>query len=107
MLICGDCVNYFLECPVSNHSISFGFCELCGQKAHCFDIHIPENRKSRGTMTDKSVDSIREAIRVMYYPDIDQTEGLKLAEYTIEKLSRKSMEEFTKYVLKKEENGND
>jgi hypothetical protein len=44
---------------------------------------------------------------VMYYPDIDQTEGLKLAEYTIEKLSRKSMEEFTKYVLKKEENGND
>ena len=107
MLICDDCVNYFLECPVSSYPIRYGLCELCGKEAHCYDIVIPEHDKKAGHRIDDAAAVIREAIRVLYYPDIAIKDGLKLAEYTIKKKSGRSSEEFAKYVLKKEvkENG--
>jgi hypothetical protein len=82
-------------------------CELCGQKAHGYVIVIPENKKKTGNRLHSAADIIREAIRVIYYPDIDQNDGLKLAEYTIKKVSGRSTEDFAKYVLKKEIRGND
>jgi len=85
MLICDDCANYFLECSVSSFPIRYGLCELCGNEAHCYSIAIPENKKKTGN--DIAADSIREAIRVTYYPDIDQKDGLKLADlYDKEKI---------------------
>ncbi|MBK5190737.1 MAG: hypothetical protein JJE19_04495 [Methanosarcinales archaeon] len=102
MLICADCVDYFLACSVSSYPVRYGLCELCGQKAHGYDIAIPENKKKKGNGIHNAADIIREAIRVMYYPDIDQNDGLKLAEYTIKKVSGRSTEEFAKYVLNKE-----
>ncbi len=107
MLICDECVNYFLECAVSNHPIRYGLCELCGNEALCHDISVPENKKNKGNGIDTVADIIREAIRVLYYPDIDQNDGLTLAEYTIEKVFGSSPEEFAKYVLNKEEKEND
>ena len=106
MLICDDCVNYFLECAVSNFPVRYGLCELCGKEAHSYDIVIPEHDKKAGNGIDAAA-VIREAIRVLYYPDIAIKDGLKLAEYTIKKKSGRSPEEFTRYVLKKEvkENG--
>jgi hypothetical protein len=107
MLICSDCVDHFLECAVSNYPLRYGLCELCGNKAHGYDIAIPENNKKTGITMDNAADSIREAIRVLYYPDIAKNDGLKLADYTIVKKSGRSPEEFVKYVLKKEVNEND
>jgi hypothetical protein len=107
MLICDDCVNYFLGCPVSNYQTRYGLCELCGNKAHCYDMVIPEKKGKRGNGTHNVADIIREAIRVLYYPDIDLSDGLKLAEYTIIKLSGRSAEELAKYVLNKEVKKND
>jgi hypothetical protein len=43
----------------------------------------------------------------MYYPDIDVPEGLSLAEYTARKLSGKSAEDYARYMLTKEEKGDD
>ena len=107
MLICDDCVNYFLACSIGTYPLRYGLCELCGKEAHCYDIAIPEINKKAGITMDNAVDSIREAIRVLYYPDIATKDGLKLADYTIVKKSGRSPEEFVKYVLKKEvkENG--
>jgi len=107
MLICADCVNYFLDCAVSNYSIRFGLCELCGNKAHCYDIAISETKTKKGSEIHSVADIIREAIRLMYYPDIDKNDGLKLAEYTVEKLYGRSAEEFAQYVLNKEVKKND
>jgi hypothetical protein len=107
MRICDECVNYFLECAVSNSLLRHGLCELCGKEAYCYDIAIPENKKKTGNNIDNAADSIREAIRVLYYPDIAKNDGLQLADYTIVKKSGKSPEEFVKYVLKKEVKEND
>jgi hypothetical protein len=107
MLICDDCVKYFLECPISSVPIRYGLCELCGNKGHCHDIVIPETKGRGYNVIHNEADIIREAIRVLYYPDIDLSDGLKLAEYTIRKLSGRSAEELAKYVLNKEENEND
>jgi hypothetical protein len=107
MRICDESVDYFLEYSVSNYPISYGLCELCGKEAHCYDIAIPENKKKTGNTMDNAADSIREAIRVLYYPDIDEKDGLKLADHTIVKKSGRSPEEFVKYVLNKEVKEND
>ena len=107
MLICEDCVNYFLECPVSSAPLRYGLCELCGQEADCYDIAISENRIKNVNEIHSSADIVREVIRLMYYPDIDVHEGLSFAEYTAQKISGKSAEEFAKYMLNKEENEND
>jgi hypothetical protein len=85
MLICGDCVDYFLECAISNSPLRYGLCELCGNKAHCYDIAIPESKKKREIIMDNAAAIIREAIRVLFYPNIDKRNGLKLADYTIVK----------------------
>jgi hypothetical protein len=77
-------------------------CELCGTKAHCYDITIPENETKKRSEIHDIADSIRETIRLMYYPDIDKNDGLQLAEYTVEKLYSRSAEEFAKYILNKE-----
>jgi hypothetical protein len=107
MLICDDCVNYFLDCSVSNYPLRYGLCELFGDGAYCYDIAIPENNKKTGNNIDNAAAIIREAIRVLFYPDIDKRNGLKLADYTIVKKSGRSLEEFVKYVLKKEVKEND
>jgi hypothetical protein len=107
MLICDDCVNYFLECPISSVPIRHGLCELCGQEADCYDIAISENKTRKVNEIHSTADSIREVIRLMYYPDIDLVEGLRLAEYTARKISGKSAEEFARYILNKEENEDD
>lgn len=86
MIICADCVNYFLQCSVSNYPIRYGMCELCGNDAHCYNITTPENKTKEGSEIHGVSDFTREAIRVIYYPDIDKNDGLKLAEYTVEKL---------------------
>lgn len=49
-----------------------------------------------------TADVLRETTRVMYYPDIDKNEGLKLAECTIRKVSGRTPEELAKLMLQKE-----
>ena len=107
MLICDDCVNYFLECPVSSYPIRYGLCELCGNTAHCYDMHIPKNKTNGRNKMHTAADIIRETIRVPYYPDIDKNDGLKLADYTIRKVSGRTPEELAKLVLQKEVQEND
>jgi hypothetical protein len=50
----------------------------------------------------KSADNIREAIRTLYYPDIEKNGGLELADYTIRKVSGRTPEELAELVLQKE-----
>lgn len=107
MLICAACINYFLQCSVSNYPIRYGMCELCGNNAHCYDIAIPENKANKWSEIQSIADIIRETIRLMYYPDIDKNDGLQLAEYSVERLYGGSAEEFAKYRLNKEVNKND
>ncbi|MGC9445051.1 MAG: hypothetical protein ACP5E9_09040 [Candidatus Methanospirareceae archaeon] len=107
MLICEECVNYFLECPVSSYPIQYGLCELCGNKAHCYDVCIPKNKPNGNDKIDSAADNIREAIRVLYYPDIEENNGLKLAEYTIRKVSGRTPEELAELVLQMEVKEND
>jgi len=107
MLICEDCLNYFLECPVSSAPQRYGLCELCGQEADCYDIAIAENKIQKVQELDSTADTIREVLRQVYYPDIDVDKGLSLAEYTARKLSGKSTEDYAKYMLTKEENEDD
>ncbi|MBN1761524.1 MAG: hypothetical protein JW878_00395 [Methanomicrobia archaeon] len=102
MLICDDCVNYFLGCPVSSYPIRYGLCELCGNKAHCYDMHIQKNKTNVRNKVHTTADIIRETIRMLYYPDIDKNDGLKLADYTIRKVSGRTPEELAELVLKKE-----
>jgi hypothetical protein len=45
---------------------------------------------------------LRETIRVLYYPDIEKNDGLKLADYTIRKVSGRTPEELAELVLQKE-----
>jgi hypothetical protein len=106
MLICEDCINYFLACSVSNYPLRYGLCELCGNETYCYVV-IPEHKKKTGNGIDDAAAVIREAIRVLFYPDIAIKDGLKLADYTIVKKSGRSPEEFVKYVLKKELRKND
>jgi len=107
MLICADCVNYFLQCSVSNYPTEFGLCELCGNKAHCYNITIPEDKTKKGSEIQSVTDIIREAMRQMYYPDFNKKDGLQLAEFTVEKLYSRTTEEFAKYMLNKEVKKND
>ena len=107
MLICEDCINYFLACSVRSVPRRNGLCELCGQEADCYAIALAEPEIDRLPELAGLAESVREVLRVIYYPDIDVPEGLSLAEYTARKLSGKSAEEFAKYMLTKEENEND
>ncbi|RZN34102.1 MAG: hypothetical protein EFT35_09800 [Methanophagales archaeon ANME-1-THS] len=102
MLICADCINIRLQCPVSNYPIRPGMCELCGNNAYCYCITIPGDKTKKGSEIPSIADSIREAIRLMYYPDIDTNDGSQLADYTVERLYGRSTEEFVKYRLNKE-----
>ena len=107
MLICEDCVNYFLACSVRSVPRRYGMCELCGQDADCYDIALAEPKIERIPELAGLAGSVREVLRQMYYPDIDVPEGLSLAEYTARKLSGKSAEDYARYMLTKEENEND
>ncbi len=98
MLICNECVNYFLGCSVSSYPIRYGVCELCGNKAHCYDMHIPKNQHNMNTKMKNTADMIREAVRLMYYPDIEENDGLELADYTIKKVSGRTTEEIAENI---------
>ena len=102
MLICEECINYFLGCPVSSYPIQYGLCELCGNKSHCHDMHVPKNDPDLSGNMHNAADTIREAIRLLYYPDIEKNNGLGLADYTIRKVSGRTPEELAELMLLKE-----
>ena len=107
MLICEECVNYFLKCLVSNYPIQYGLCELCGNKTRCYDMHIPENKQNGRVKIHNAADNLREAVRVLYYPDIEKSDGLGLADFTIRKISGRTPEELAELVLELEVKEND
>ena len=107
MLICEECVTYFLGCPMSSCPIRYGLCELCGNKAHCYDMHITKNKPNGNDNIHNIADNIREAIRVLYYPDIEKNNGLELADCTIRKISGRTPEELAELVLQMEVIEND
>ncbi|MBN1456088.1 MAG: hypothetical protein JW945_07555 [Methanomicrobia archaeon] len=65
-------------------------------------MDIPKKTPNGSDKKHNAADTIREAIRVLYYPDIDKTAGLELADYTIRKVSGRTPEEFAELVLKTE-----
>ncbi len=107
MLICKDCVNYFLACSVRSVPRRYDLCELCGQEENCYDIDLAGTKIERIPELVSLADNIREVLRQMYYPDIDVPDGLSLAEYTARKLSGKSAEDYARYMLNEEETEND
>ena len=102
MLICEDCVNYFLGCSVSSYPIGYGLCELCGNETDCYDVHIPKKKTNGRKNIHTPADILRETVRMLYYPDIDKNDGLELADHTIRKVSGRTPEELSELVLQKE-----
>jgi hypothetical protein len=65
-------------------------------------MHIPKNKTNERNKIHTPADILRETIRVLYYPDIEKNDGLKLADYTIRKVSGRTPEELAELVLQKE-----
>jgi len=62
-------------------------------------MQIQKNKPNGSDNLHNAADTIREAIRVLYYPDLDKNDGLKLADYTIKKVSGRTPEELAELVI--------